>query len=161
ISGGEMDFNLFPGQITGVTVEINGQQVAVNTIPSRRIMFLGTAVDDIIDLGGTSLDSQLADTVVLRNFVFNPITVNQFSISELTVDGVTEQPPVVVRIDVKPQNAQNNICIGPDSSVLVAILSSLSFDARNVDVESLTFGRTGNEHSLVRCKTPDDANGDG
>ena len=45
----------------------------------------------------------------------------------------------------------------------VAILSSASFDAHaELDVKSLTFGRTGDEKSLAFCgRTPVDVNGDG
>jgi hypothetical protein len=160
ISGGDFDFNLFPGQITGVTAVINGQSVAVNTTSSGLVNFLGIGVDDIVDLTNTPLSSLSTDTVVLKDFIFNPITFNQFSITELTVDGLTEQPPNVVDIDVKPQNNQNTVCLNSDSKVWVALLSSSTFDARKVDPSSLTFGRTGKEQSLVRCKSFIDVNGD-
>ena len=50
------------------------------------------------------------------------------------------------------------------SKVAVALLSTPEFDATtDIDVESLTFGRTGDEKSLVRCQTANfsDWNGDG
>jgi len=50
IFGGEFDFNAIPGQITGVTVELNGQALAVNTIPAGYVNIIGVSLDDIIDL---------------------------------------------------------------------------------------------------------------
>jgi len=160
ISGGTFDYNLFPGQITGVTVVINGQSVDVNTTPSGFVNFFGIGVDDIVELANTPLSSLTTDTVVLKSFIFNPITYNQFSITELTVDGLTEQPPTSVDIDVRPQNDQNTVCLNLDSKVWVAVLSSSTVDARKVDPSSLTFGETGKEQSLVRCKSFIDVNGD-
>jgi hypothetical protein len=44
----------------------------------------------------------------------------------------------------------------------VAILSTDEFDAPEmVDIDSLTFGRTGDEPSLVFCSGAEDVNGDG
>lgn len=81
---------------------------------------------------------------------------------------------LVPAIDIKPGDAGNKIHIGPVGSVGVAILSSPSFNAPAMIVRnSLTFGRIGDEHSLVFrpskfdsrllvpvCSTPD-VNGDG
>jgi hypothetical protein len=57
-----------------------------------------------------------------------------------------------VSIDIKP--GQRGIArINPKSrhEIPVALLSSRDFDVRNVDVDSLTFGRTGDEPSLDKC----------
>jgi hypothetical protein len=62
---------------------------------------------------------------------------------------------------VKPSNTKNRICLSPDGNVRVAVLSSPTFNALTVNPSSLTFGRTGNEASLVRCKAPADVNHDG
>jgi hypothetical protein len=56
-----------------------------------------------------------------------------------------------VGIDVTPKTAHDIICVDPDSGVWVAVLSSPAFDARTVEPSSLTFGRTGDEQSLVGC----------
>jgi hypothetical protein len=65
-------------------------------------------------------------------------------------------PPAVqvlqVSIDIKP--GQRGIArINPKSrhDIPVALLSSRDFDALKIDVNSLTFGRTGDEKSLDRC----------
>ena len=81
---------------------------------------------------------------------------------KLIITGVT--PDVkMIDIDVKPGN-DSWAPINPKSrgKIPVAILSSGSFDAGDVDTESLTFGGTGNEQSLSHCgKNGEDVNGDG
>lgn len=72
---------------------------------------------------------------------------------------------LTVNIDIKPGSFPNTINIKSIGKIPVAILSSPTFDApRQVDQASLqsspTFGRTGEEQSLVRC-SPEDVNGDG
>jgi hypothetical protein len=161
LSEGEIDFNLFPGQISGATVTINGISVSLATIPSGTINFLGVAMDDIIDLAGTPLYGASSDTIVISEITFNPITFNQFSLAEITVDG--ENPaPTVITIDIKPRNDQNRVWqTDASNKVRVAILSNLNFNPASIDENTLTFGRTGDEQSLVGCKGPVDCNGDG
>ena len=68
-----------------------------------------------------------------------------------------------VTIDIRPGNDRNRISLRSKDSVAIAILSEPGFDATaRVDKTSLTFGRTGNEPSLVRCnRNGRDENGDG
>jgi hypothetical protein len=68
-----------------------------------------------------------------------------------------------VTIDVRPGNDRNRISLRSKDSVAIAILSEPGFDATTrVDKASLTFGRTGDEPSLVRCnRNGRDENGDG
>ena len=76
---------------------------------------------------------------------------------------------VEIIIDVKPGDATNTISLKFDSKLPVAILSTAAFDAtRAVDVNSLTFGKTGTEDSLIRHRRTGkpqveyrDVNGDG
>lgn len=70
---------------------------------------------------------------------------------------------VDVTIDVKPGSDPNSINVKSQGNIPVAILSHAGFDAPSqVDVASLTFGRTGDEKSLNKCNSsPEDANGDG
>ena len=70
-------------------------------------------------------------------------------------------------IDIVPGDPDNVISL-KDGKVQVAILSTATFDAQHVDVESLRFGPTGTENSLLRHRkhgTPQvsysDVNGDG
>ena len=80
----------------------------------------------------------------------------------LIISGVVpaEQP---IQIDIKPGNNQETK-INPKSKgvVPVALLSSDTFDALNVDQSSLRFGAVGDEDSLAHCqKEGKDVNGDG
>jgi len=86
---------------------------------------------------------------------------------QLTID-------LLPAINIKPGDADNKIHVGTPGTVPVAILSDASFDAPAMVVRSsLTFGRIGDEQSLVFrpdrfdsrlqvpvCSTPD-VNGDG
>ncbi len=68
-----------------------------------------------------------------------------------------------INIEIKPGTPEQPP-INPKSkgAIPVALLSNPAFDARGVDTQSLTFGRSGNEHSLLRCfKEYRDVNGDG
>lgn len=68
-----------------------------------------------------------------------------------------------VIIDIKPGSRENSINRGSEGKIPVAIISDANFNAfALVDRSSLTFGRTGEEHSLAFCNaTAEDVNGDG
>ena len=68
--------------------------------------------------------------------------------------------PMEVTIDIRPYNKQNLIVLGKRPMIQVAIFSTAEFDARQIDRSSLTFGRTGEEHSLIRCLRGVDVNRD-
>jgi hypothetical protein len=69
---------------------------------------------------------------------------------------------LVVDIDIKPGSSPNSINLKSEGKIPVAILSTKDFNALNVNVQSLTFGRTGNERSLAFCNMGgQDVNGDG
>lgn len=81
---------------------------------------------------------------------------------KLIITGVT--PDVQqINIEVKPGN-DAIAPINPRSKgkIPVALLSSVKFNAMNVDVSSLTFGATGDEKSFSHCgQSGEDVNGDG
>jgi Bacterial pre-peptidase C-terminal domain len=70
---------------------------------------------------------------------------------------VTTPPPVVagaqqINIDIRPrQPGVTKIWANTDGKIVVALLSSSSFNALKVDRTSITFGAEGNEASLIRC----------
>jgi hypothetical protein len=67
-----------------------------------------------------------------------------------------------VGIDIVPGSLRNTISLQSKGLIPVGILSGADFDAASeVDVASLTFGRTGEEDSLAFCLNPRDINGDG
>ncbi len=76
---------------------------------------------------------------------------------------IVEPVTIEVTIDIKPGSASNPINLKSQGSIPVAILSTPDFDASSmVDKTSLTFGRTGDEQSLVSCaKRGEDVNRDG
>lgn len=78
----------------------------------------------------------------------------------------TVQPPLIpviqlLAIDIKPGGSPNSINPKSHGKIPVAILSSATFDApAEIAQMFLTFGPTGEEHSLRFCH-PEDADGDG
>lgn len=67
-----------------------------------------------------------------------------------------------VRIDIKPGDDTNSINPKSKGKVPVAILSTKDFNALSqIDLNSLTFGRTCDEKSLAFCHGSEDVNKDG
>jgi hypothetical protein len=74
-------------------------------------------------------------------------------------DDVGVTIPVI--IDIKPGGFPNSVNPQSSGKTPVAIISTVGFQApAQVDQSSLTFGHTGNEVSLVSCRS-EDVNGDG
>jgi hypothetical protein len=72
----------------------------------------------------------------------------------LIISGVTPPPAVTyIGIEVKPGNRQNAAPFNPKSrgSIPVGLLSSPTFKPLEVDQQSIRFGASGNEDSLLRC----------
>ena len=89
-------------------------------------------------------------TVMSLDGQYTPVLFVDFSAEE------------IVGIDIKPGGVPNSINRSSEGKIPVAILSSATFDAREVDPATLTFGRTGNEESLAFCsRAPEDVNRDG
>lgn len=88
---------------------------------------------------------------------------------ELVITGATPEvttPEVTVKqisIEVKPgDNTETPVNPKSHGKIPVALLSESDFNAMDVDESSLTFGATGDEHSLYMChKNGMDVNGDG
>ncbi len=73
---------------------------------------------------------------------------------KLIISGVTPPPALTyMSIDIKPGNRHRAAPINPKSkgSLPVALLSSPTFKPLEVDRNSITFGASGNEDSLLRC----------
>ncbi len=70
--------------------------------------------------------------------------------------------PKSVTIDIKPGSDLNSINFKSRGKIPVAILSTKDFNALSqIDINSLTFGRTGDERSLAFCHASEDVNRDG
>lgn len=73
----------------------------------------------------------------------------------------SEPDEIEIQIDIEPKSGTNRINLRREDTIQVAILSSPNFNVLLVDKESLTFGRTGGENSLLRehgvpaCQTQD------
>lgn len=76
---------------------------------------------------------------------------------------ITEILGFAVQIDIHPGEDPNPINLKSDGSVPVAILSSGDLDVPNdLVIDSMTFGRTGDEDSLLFCnQAGEDVNSDG
>jgi hypothetical protein len=79
------------------------------------------------------------------------------------IDEINGAPFVATfaRIDILPGSDENPIFVKRKGVVPVAILGGASFDAGQVDPNSLTFGATGNEASRRHCGGLEDADRDG
>ena len=84
---------------------------------------------------------------------------------EPTPDPTPDPTPQIqsINIDIKPGRSRiTRIDPASKRSIPVALLSSKDFDATNVDLNSLTFGSTGDEQSLQKCNRRGfDVSGDG
>lgn len=114
----------------------------------------------IIRLNGTASNSSFgpltkpsqvpyADTVIPSASEFGQILIPQVIVTRV--------------IDIKPGSRENPINRKSEGKIPVAILSTTDWNApAKVDRLSLTFGRTGDEHSLALCnEDSQDVNGDG
>lgn len=67
-----------------------------------------------------------------------------------------------IAIDIKPGSDPNSINTKSNGKIPMAILSTENFDSVvQIDINSLTFGRAGDEQSLDFCSGSEDVNGDG
>jgi len=89
--------------------------------------------------------------------------LNSFSNGDYTlvISGVAA-PVVYINIDIKPGDDESLSPINPKSKgkIPVALLGSKDFRVSEVNVTTLTFGRTGDEASLSKCSGREDINDD-
>ncbi len=95
------------------------------------------------------------------NFGWNDDGYNAFGRHDGTLSGyVVEYEGVTpVKIDIKPGDSQNPIYLSTPGKLPVAILSSPSFDAAQVDPATVRFGHSGTEAAPVSYSLTD-VNGD-
>ena len=101
---------------------------------------------------------------VFAQVFFRPIGALDFTAGDTDVLQFRAVPGVP--IDIKPGSDPNSINVKSKGSIPVAILSVPGFDAPSqvaFGVLQPTFGRTGDENSLLFCapRSPEDVNGDG
>jgi hypothetical protein len=90
IFGGGSPFNAIPGALEAATVTIGTSSAALSTIQAGDVGPLGFAADDILDLRGTGLDTGSTSDVVLSDMTALALLSGQFSITEITVEGVAD-----------------------------------------------------------------------
>jgi hypothetical protein len=73
----------------------------------------------------------------------------------------TVDDEIGIAIDIKPEDKSNTINSSSKGTIPVAMLSSATFNTlTGIDIKTVTFGRSGNEHSLRECRGGDDVNKD-
>jgi len=73
---------------------------------------------------------------------------------------IVEYEPIALTVDIKPDNAQNVVSLKSNGKLPVAILSTKDFNATQIDIASIRFGRTGTEVAPANW-TKQDVNKDG
>jgi serine protease len=131
-------------------------------------LFVDASQNDYhLQAGSPAIDAGTAQTAPSIDFDGNARPVDGDGDGTATVDiGAFEfraSSVLRVGIDILPGTTLNRISLRRDRTVAVAVLSADGFDAAAVvDRTSLTFGRTGDEHSLSSCaKNAQDVNRDG
>lgn len=120
-------------------------------IPGQLVATLGITDPSVFQVGTNEIRYELEN--------FNaPCPLSMAYVATVTFDLVQ-----TVGIDVKPGSFPSPINPTSMGTIPVAVLSAPGFDAPSqVDVASLTFGRTGTEASLAFCdSSPQDVNRDG
>jgi hypothetical protein len=72
---------------------------------------------------------------------------------------IVEYEPVTLLVDIKPGDATNPVNLVSNGKLPVAILSTATFNANQLDIASIRFGRTGSEAAPV-SSSMEDVNGD-
>jgi hypothetical protein len=95
----------------------------------------------------------LTNLGIQRSFLSGPWEINPYDNVAFRLQTI-EGTPLSADIDIKPGDFPNNIKLNGKGTISVAILSSSTFNAlSDVDRTSLTFGRTGEEASLIGCSS--------
>jgi hypothetical protein len=161
IYGGDVYTNVIPGALSSAVIAVGDTAATVPGQPFGYQNVLGQYTDDLFDVTATPLTTVPTSTVVLRDLTAKlfGMPFDQFSITEITVEG---RPAVQeIGLDVKPGDPIAALNPNSNGTTPVAILSSATFNAvTDVDRESVTFGKTGSENSVVSWRV-DDVNRDG
>lgn len=138
------------GSAETMQLYVNGVKVAASTA-----IGWGTTLGPAADIAGGN-DSGIAGKFFLDNLKLWDFAKTDYS------DRFIENFMKEIAIDIAPHSEKNTIAIR-ERFVRLAILSDDSFDAPAlVDPLTVTFGKTGEEESLVECEQrPIDVNRDG
>src|SRR5581483_5015936 len=128
---GVWDRNGIAGSSDTLRLYVNGEVVATASDNAW-----GTSVGPLVDIGGGKAD-QIAGKFAVDNLKLWNIAKTDF------LDRFTEGFPQEVAVDVAPQKTDNVVNLHGTGPLLVAILSTSSFDASTVDAESVRLGPGG------------------
>jgi hypothetical protein len=157
--------NTAPVRATAAVVEANedGSTAVVPTglfpineptVEEKVLLIVKDRIEENPGTSAADLTRQLVESLV-EGGVLSPEE------AEEVIQNVLQQLILPVSIDIRPGGSPNNINPSSNGNIPVAILSTLTFNAPAlVDRTTLTFGRTGDEHSLLRSKI-EDVNKDG
>ncbi|MDB5336835.1 MAG: hypothetical protein JWN70_2454, partial [Planctomycetaceae bacterium] len=94
-----------------------------------------------------ALDFETTPTFALQIRVSDSNSPSRSSTATMTISLTDVVEPLAVVLDIVPGDSSNTIRIGKKFNV--AILSTSSFDARDVNVNSVRFGKLGTENSAT------------
>jgi hypothetical protein len=125
-------------------------------------IFLGTTNVTTDAAGNADFTAVVAAGAAAGQQVTATATAAAGNTSEFSQSAEVVLTTISVAIDIKPGDGPNTINPRANGTIPVAILSTAEFDAATaVDRSSLTFGRIGDEPSLVSCdQATEDVNGD-
>ncbi len=97
IFGGNLKENFIPGTLTGATVTISGNSVALSSTNWGGPCLSG-ACNDRLSLNGTILDGLMTDTIVLSDFQggWSDSSSTYYNIGEITVNAIPEPETYVM-----------------------------------------------------------------
>ena len=124
------------------------------SLEERVFLIVKDRLDENPGTSVTDLTQQLVDSLV-EGGLLPPEDAQKL------IEAVLQRLFIPVNIDIKPGGFPNSVNLGSNGSIPVAILSTATFNAPAlINRSTLTFGRTGDEHSLLRSSI-EDVNKDG
>jgi hypothetical protein len=129
------------------------------TLQTSRLLTIPCSVDPSVciafsdGISGGQITARTVSESGTASFRITSVTI--------TIQGTPLGPPGVnVDIDINPGSDTNPINLRSHQKILVAILTTDTFDATTVDPTTVRFGRTGTEAAPVQSAL-EDVNGDG
>lgn len=156
-AGAQVVSGLGIGTFTGTLTAYRGDTVlgVLNGTGSNYVAENTAAFWGVSDPGGITKVVFDMDTCVL-SLGGSPVPCDLVLLNQLSLVS-----SVKVSIDVKPGSDKNVLVADSNAKLPVAILSAPGFDATTaIDLTSLTFGRTGDEASILGCVAGEDVNAD-
>jgi len=136
-----------------VTIEVVSGMIDVEFVGDD-----GTTVTATLTEGDDVTFEQ--DTLIFTNEGENPVTLIVNGEEQTILPGESSTLITEIIIDIKPGSEENPINLKSEGVISVAVLSTDSFDATTLDVETMTFGPNDATESHNKLHI-EDVNGDG